>query len=272
MKKIIGLFIPGILIFLSSCTKSVDVELPEYTPKICIDARIEQNGKPLVFITKNAPYFGSFDFNNLSNFLVTNAFVTINDGITIDTLTHLGFGFYTGNLTGIVNRYYTLNVVAEGKTYFGSTRIPPPVPLDSIWFKAQETLDSLGFVWAILSDPPGQGQNYRWFAKRLNKDADFIPPLGSVFDDKFIDGQTFDFAYNRGIAPNSSAPDDLNQERGYFKVEDTIAVKFTTIDRDAYIFFRGYETALFSDLYPQNEVLGVFVGYGVWIDTLISRR
>ena len=47
----------------------------------------------------------------------------------------------------------------------------------------------------------------------------FIAPSGSVFEDKFINGKAFDFAYNRGHLPNSTASEDENEEAGFYKTE-----------------------------------------------------
>jgi hypothetical protein len=126
----------------------------------------------------------------------------------------------------------------------------PPVPLDSIWFKIQEGKDSLGFVWARLTEPDTLGNNYRWFAKRNTKDKSFIAPIGSVFDDKFVNGKKFDFAYNRGAIPYSNAEDDNNEEAGFFKAGDTIEVKFCTITKESFKFWRLAESQASSNGSP----------------------
>lgn len=273
------------VLFFISCEKEIVVELPEYKEKVCVDAKIEQGQYPTVFLTKNAAYFGSYDLNALLTYAITDALVIISDGTTTDTLTHLLYGFYTGTgLTGQVNRTYSLTIVAEGKTYTATTTILPPQPLDSLWFEVQGTMDSLGYIWAHFNEPAGIGNAYRWFAQRMNKDPGFIPPFGSAFDDKFIDGQTFDFGYTRGHAQNSSAEDDNNIEHGYFKSQDTVIIKFTTIDQASFDFWRTYETqaasegnpfsspgTIKSNILPKGEALGIFCGYGVWLDTLITQ-
>jgi hypothetical protein len=144
--------------------------------------------------------------------------------------------------------------------------------------------DSLGFIYAHLSDPPLVGNCYRWLAMRKKKDQSFLPPPGSAFNDKFINGQSFDFSYNRGMVPNSTAPDDKNEEAGYFKKGDTVYVKFCTIDIPSYNFFFQEDVAIYSqgnpfaspssvpsNVYPQGEALGVWCGYGVSKDTVVFK-
>ena len=149
--------------------------------------------------------------------------------------------------------------------------------------------DSLGFIWAHLTDPPAPGNYYRWFAKRINhypgtdtvKDADFIAPIGSAFEDRFFNGKSFNFFYERGMIPNSNKKDDFGVERNYFKRGDTIAVRFTTIDRANFEFWRDEETQVSSNGNPFanaapiksniNGGLGILGAYGVSYDTVIAK-
>ena len=274
----------------TSCEKEITVDLPQPKQKIVVEGHVEPGQKPYVILTDNQGYFDPVDSFTVYNSIIQTAFVTINDGFTTDTLTlTVDFNYLpplvyrARNMVGVVGRTYHLTVVAHNKTLTATTTIPQPVPLDSLWFKLYSTAnDSLGFVWARMSEPAGLGNAYRWMAKRLHKDATFIPPFGSEFDDKFIDGQTFDFAFNRGEAPNSNAIDDQNEEAGFFKKGDTVAVKFSTIDHDAFLFYRSYDAdhfstgnpfaspaSVISNIYPQEDALGIFCGYGVSIDTVV---
>ena len=154
-------------------------------------------------------------------------------------------------MTGEVGKSYFLKIeTAEGELVTSVTTIPQPVPLDSLWFQLQGESDSLGWLWATLSDPPVIENQYRWFAKRIGKDNDFITPSGSVFEDKFFDGLSFDFAYNRGEPPYSTAEEDDNEEDGFYKVGDTIAVKFASITKESYKFWRAAETQVVSNGSP----------------------
>jgi hypothetical protein len=278
------------ILFLTSCEKEITVDLPTPREKIVVEGHVEPGQKPYVILTKNQGYFSPVDSATLYNSIIQTGFVTVNDGFTTDTLIlTIDFNYLppiiykAKNMLGVAGRSYHLNVVAEGKTLFANTVIPQPVPLDSLWFRIYNTNnDSLGFVWAHLTDPQGLGNQYRWFAKRLHKDNTFIAPFGSEFDDKFIDGQSFDFAYNRGMDPTSTAIDDNNIEAGFFKKGDTVAVKFCTIDRDAYLFYRSFDTdhystgnpfaspaSVISNIYPQEDALGIFCGYGAVLDTVV---
>src|SRR5690606_12365653 len=145
---------------------------------------------------------------------------------------------------------------------------------------------SLGYAWARITDPDTLGNGYRWMAKRINrrangamKDPSYISPLGSSYNDKYVNGLTFDFTQVRGRQYFSGQPEDDNEELGYFKVGDTIAVKALSIGRKEYDFYSSYDTNVGSagDLFstPANVKsnisggLGIWAGRGVFLDTII---
>jgi hypothetical protein len=177
---------------------------------------------------------------------------------------------------------YVLNITVNGKTYTADTYIYPPVALDSIYFKGEQ--DSLGFMWAHFHEPPGLGNSYRWFAKRYNRDKAWASPFNSVFDDKFVDGKDFDFAYERGPQPNEIQNYKDDPESGYYKRGDTVVVKFCTIGRKEYLFWNSYYLNKSSNgnpfsapsniisTIPGEDVLGGFFGYSPSYDTLVIPK
>jgi hypothetical protein len=287
LKKHISIF----LLFLAfiSCEKEVEVEIPLADRKIVIEGYIMEGEHPYVILTRSSPYFATVDSTILLSLIVTDARVYVNDGFITDTLSLsldanlFPYLIYKSNLvTGEAGKTYSLTVEADGRTFTSASYLAPSIPLDSLWFKVQPGLDSLGWIWAHLNEPDTMGNSYRWFAKRLGKDNDFIAPLGSVFNDKFINGKSFDFAYHRGSKPNSEAIDDNNEERGYFKQGDVVVVKFTSIDRNNFEFWRAAEVEISNsgnpfaapNIIPSNitgNAYGVWGAYGVWTDTLVTQ-
>ena len=281
-----GAFI--MLTFLYSCTEDINLTVVGGDKKIVIEGSIE-NGKPArVMVTRNSPLGQTLDYNNL---LVTNAQVYVSNGIITDTLrfnypildltSSIPFLYKGSAFVGVPGQTYYLTVIADGITYSSITTIPALVSLDSVWWKEQPPKDSLGFAWAHLSEPAGFGNAYKWYAKRPTKDDRFLAPYASTFDDKFIDGKSFDFAYNRGTDPNATAaaPPILTDD-GYFKKTDTIYIKFCTIDYFTAKFYTTYEAALqtngnpfaspvsiISNIYGGG--LGVWGGFGCTYDTIL---
>lgn len=280
-------FISLLIFFLSSCQQKIDLKIPDYVQKLVVEGKIEAGSTPQVYLSYNMPYFSDKQVN-LTNLAVTGAFVTVTDGITTDTLKEVvpghGFFYKASNMIGVSGRTYNLMILLNGKTYTAQTSIYPEVKLDSLWFKV-ERQDSLGFIYAHMHEPPQLGNWYRWQAKRINgvTDADFIAPLGSAFDDKFINGQSFDFAYDRGMLQNSTATDDNNAEKGYFKRGELVVVKFSTIGEKEFLFFRSFDqnavsngnpfaapTSLQSNIQGQN-VIGLWCGYNSFLDTVLLK-
>lgn len=275
-----------VVLFLSSCEKDITVDLPQAEEKIVVEGYITPGAAAYVFVSKTAGFFEPTDNNALLNSAVKNATVILSDGINTDTLIapapDIGYLYLSPVIRGEVGKIYTLLVkLDDGRTVSSVTTIPPAVPLDSVWFRERAVNDERGWVWATLSDPAAPGNNYRWFAKRLGKDDDFIAPIGSVNNDKFFNGLTFDFAYNRGTAPYSEAEDDNNDNAGYFLKGDSIVVKFASITKESFDFWRSAESQAASNGSPfgspsplkSNIVggLGIWEGFSFTLDTIVAQ-
>lgn len=216
-------------------------------------------------------------------------------GFPVEVLLQLDLCAYTAvsntDIWGEEGKDYTLTVDFEEHHLTAHTKINPVVALDSTWFSLSGNSDSLGFLHAQISDPDTIGNAYRWYAQRINayepwaeqtgeqKDGSMIAPLGSVADDEFFNGFTFEFAYFRGIEAASQKDDDFNAERGFYKVGDTVAVRGCVIDYDAFLHLYAFESQIANQgspfAIPANIPtnveggLGAFIGYGVYNDTII---
>jgi len=291
MKKTHYNTFPFLLFFaflLYSCERNITVDIPDSEEKLVMEGAIEQEEYPMVFLTKNLPYFGVVDSAAIIHLIVQEAVVIVSDGITTDTLQKtFDFNYFPPiyfkgtKIKGEAGKTYFLTVIAEGKTYTAETAIlSPPIGIDSLWFETDKEQDSLGYLWAIYNDPPEPGNYYRLYAKRLKKDNIFIPVLGSIYDDKFFNGQEFTFSMIRGVSNINSTEKD--PEYGYFKIGDTIISKFTSIDKASYDFWRSAEGEMYSNGNPflspsqivtniKGGALGVWTGYGVFTDTVICK-
>jgi hypothetical protein len=298
VKQVSAWIFPLFLLGLVSCEKNISITLPVVSPQVVVEGHIETGQGAYVVLTRSSAYFAPLDTAAILNSIVRYATVIVSDGIHTDTLpmitdilplsnqylytTYLPWYYKKANPTviGRVGGSYNLTIIADGKKLTSTTTIPVPVKLDSAWFKYQPPSDSLGFIWAHLTDPAADANYYRWYAKRLHKDKKYLAPFGSAFNDKFINGKSFDFAYNRGIEPGSRALDDNNGEAGYFKKGDTVVVKFCSVDYNTYTFYYSYETegANAGNPFgaPSNIKTNIQGGLGVWggfsttFDTVIN--
>ncbi len=298
----------AVLLLFTGCTKDITVDLPETEPKVVVEGTIETGGPPLVILTRTQSFFAPTSVASIAASFISDAVVTVNDGFNTYQLDRIcsndlpdsllaaaaqATGIDVGllqaanicvwtklndELNGVEGRTYRLNVETMGRTVTATTTIPIGVALDSLWFKLalqQPNDDSLGFVYARLTDPDTLGNAYRWFARRINKGSDgepkdgrFIPPFFSVFEDKYVNALSFDLFFDRGSEPFSSAIDDNNEESGYFKRDDTVVVKFASIGVAEYRFYNSLanNVATQGDLFsnPSNVRSNVQGGIGVW--------
>jgi len=288
-EKISGIFaIAAFLALFSSCQKDINIALPQAVDKVVIEGSIDLNDYPIVIVTRNLPYFGTIDSTMIYNLFIQDAVVIVSDGMMNDTL-HKTYDFnaypqiyFKGTkIKGEVGKTYFLTVNAEGKTFTSTTTIPATVTLDSLWFKLEPNKDSLGYIWSKFTDPPEQGNYYRLYTKRINKDKTFVPMLySSVYSDNLFNGQSFTFSIERGTSSFNSITED--PDLGYFKIGDTTVIKACTIDKASYDFWRSAESEIYGGGNPfmnptqiksniEGGGLGGWCGYGCLYDTVIAK-
>ena len=73
-----------ILLVFQSCERTVDIELDDINPKLVVEAIIENERPPVVYLTKTVNYFSEIDLDSLVNSFVHNAEVFVSNGL----LTH----------------------------------------------------------------------------------------------------------------------------------------------------------------------------------------
>ncbi|HEY0976862.1 MAG TPA: DUF4249 domain-containing protein [Flavobacteriales bacterium] len=308
-------------VLLSGCEKEITVDVPDTPERLVVEGTIEQGLPPFIILTRTQGYFEPTSFESLSNMFVRDAVVTVTSNGQTWTLPSLCSGSLTpeqilaaaaltgldpvllssGNIciytsldpthVGVIGNTYELRIEAEGKVLTSVTTIPNPVPLDSVWFKLAQQRpddDTLGLAWATLSDPDTMGNSYRWMARRIShrpdgsvEDPTYISPLGSSYNDKYVNGLTFDFNFIRGRQFYSNQTEDGNEETGYYKVGDTIAVKFVSLGKKEYDFYTSYDDNVGSsgDLFGTpvnaktniNGGLGIWAGWGAYLDTIVCQ-
>lgn len=268
-------FVSLISIFISSCTKEINLNLPVPEDMIVVEGRIENDQAPFVMLTRNQPYFGGLDLNNYEQYFISGAKVTVwtpGDTVVLDELNFpvnnsITIPVYTtfSGFVGELNKTYFLKVEAEGKTLTAHTLIPQLNPLDSVWVVPHpipEQYDSLVSIYVRYSDPDTPGNYVRYFTSRNSEE--FKPGLNSVFDDKFINSQTFDFRLERG----QYRSDDFDIETyGFFWKGDIVIIKWCAVEFPHYKFWHTLEDEMNSGgpVAPHLVVEGnIEGGLGIW--------
>ena len=292
---------------LTNCQKEITVDLPDPVEKIVVEGSIETGSPPFVILNRNYPYFGQFNVDLYSTGFVRDAVVKVSDGSSTVTLTELcwselsdvqkeffaaqfgtslpdslpanfDFCLYTlfaPTMVGQAGKSYTLDITTtDGQHLTANTTIPMPVPLDSVWVQAHnnpEFADTLRRLWTQLTDPDTLGNYYRYYTQRNTEPL--YPGLRSVFDDLVINGKQFYFPLDK--AQPQSTDFDIDTY-GYFRTQDTLRLKWVTIDKKTYDFWRSLEFSAnsggpFSSIvqvdFNIEGGIGVWAGYSVSTDT-----
>ena len=253
MKKKLSVILILSILFLSSCEKGVEFKLDEVTPKLVVEATIENGLAPVVYLSKSQAYFSQIDLNALANSFVRNAEVYVSNGIlthklkeyTIPVSPGINFYYYTNDpaspataFVGQLNKQYSLRIVSEGKEYTAVTTIPNTTRrIDSLFWKPAPPGISAEKVTVMVRayDRPGFGDYIRYFTKR-NREQ-FYPGLNSVYDDQVIDGSNYEIQVERGVDRNDNHPDDHT----FFEKGDTVTLKVCNIDKATFDFWRTME-------------------------------
>jgi hypothetical protein len=286
------LLIVGLWFAFSGCEKKIDIKLKDESTKVVIEGSIENDQAPFVTLMRSFAYFSEITSSQLSQAFIHNAEVYISNGALTHKLkeysvpltpaiTYYYYSTDSSSLStafmGELNHSYSLRVVSEGKEYAATTTIPKITKkIDSLWWKFPPgaTDTSKVVVMVRVTDPPGFGDYIRYYTK-INRQAVFLPPVASVFDDLFIDGTTYEVQLQPGIDRNSDSA-----ENDFFFRGDTVTFKLSNIDRTTFDFWRTWEFSYSSIGNPfstptkiigniSNNALGYFAGYASQYRTLI---
>lgn len=295
MKILSALILAGFLFIFSSCEKTVDFKLDDVSPKLVVEATIENDRPPLVYLSKSLGYFSRINLDSLSNSFVHGAEVYVSNGMLTHKLKEywipagngLSIYYYTIDSTnpataflGELNHNYTLRIITGGKEYSAITQIPNITKrIDSLFWKQAPGNNPPEKVALMVkaTDPPGLGDYVRYFTKQ-NSDP-FFPGLNSVFDDQVIDNSTYELQVERGVDRNHNQPEGY----AFFDKGDTVTFKLSNIDKATYDFWRTMEFTYISVGNPfssptrvlsniTNGGLGYFGGYASQYRTIIIPR
>jgi hypothetical protein len=296
-----------ILLLLFSCTKEVKIDIPGFEEQVVVDGSIEVGAPPIVLLSNSNDIYSPTNLEAYLNNFISGASVTVSDGTTsvlldeictdnlpdgTESLAAAIFGIpeselanfhlcaYTTTNTSIwgqVGKTYYLSVTHEGKTYTSSTTIPQPTAPESVYFKTSGNLTDKGYSWVKLKDPANQYDAYK-IQYKFPADPLFTSIWNPYYDDTFFDGLTFDFSFD-----DKNSYDDPNvpaQYKGYFNLGDTVIIKLSKLDKNAYEFFEKKYNQIYSGGNPfatptniptniSGGALGVWAGYSTAYDTLI---
>ena len=298
-------FLSFLIMGLNSCSKEVKIDIPGFDEQIVIDGSIETGRPAIIFLSNSRDIYAPTDIDSYLSGFISGATVIVSNGTITDTLIEICTnnlppeldsiaaeyfgvpieqlvdlnlcGYVSTGLVGEVGKTYVLKVIHNNKTYTSSTKIENPKVLDNLFWKEQVNLPGYGFSWAKITDSPVMGDAYRWEVKNLS-DLFYSKPFQPFTDDRFYNGLTFEFSVENPMSFRDSTIED--QYKGYYKLGDTIVVKFSKLGKKEYQFFEKKYNQIYSGGNPfatptniptniEGGALGVWAGFSPWYDTLI---
>lgn len=213
----------------TSCEKVIQLDLNSADPKLVIEGNItDQPGPYTVKLTQTI----NFDQDNTFP-PISGASVKISDNAgNTETLAESTPGIYvTSTLTGIPGRVYTLEIIANDKTYTAISSMPSPVVIDTLVTITQSGGGGLGggggntankYVEAKFTDPAEIANYYRFILYIQNEEQNAI----ILDNDETKNGQVA----KRSVRAGRSAAS--------LKVGDSVKVHMQSIDNNVYEYFR----------------------------------
>ena len=298
-------FLLLLIMGLNSCSKEVKIDILGFEENLVIDGSIETGTPAIVLLSNSKDIYASTDINSYLSGFISGATVTVSNGTITDTLIEIctdnlpaGFdsvaaayfgvpieqlvdlhlcAYVSSGIVGEVGKTYTLKVIHNNKTYTSSTKIENPTALDNLFWREQVNLPGYGFSWAKITDSPVMGDAYRWEVKNLS-DLFYSKPFQPFTDDRFYNGKTFEFSVENPMSFKDQTIE--NQYKGYYKLGDTIVVKFSKLGKKEYQFFEKKYNQIYSGGNPfatptniptniEGGALGIWAGFSPWYDTLI---
>ncbi len=287
------------------------IDIPGYKQQLVVDGNIEAGGHPIVILSQSANIYSESYITAYVNSFVSDADVKVvveNDTFQLDyilstdlpvssqkklaemlriewsELLQLPIRVYSStSLIAQAEKTYELIIDHQGKNYTAKTYLPAPTPLQSIYWKLEPETGEYGYSWARLQDPPGQFDAYKWEVRRINKvngedlDQTFRRGFGAYREDRYFDGLTFDFYYQNPLKRKDST--HLEIYKRYYRLGDSVVVKFSKMDKKTYDFFDKKSAQMESSDNPYSTpiniptnltggALGIWAGFSPWYDTL----
>jgi hypothetical protein len=240
---------PSILLLISlfaltSCEKVIDVAIRDSDTRTVIEGRVSNvPGPHEVRVSRSA----NFDAAG-TGVVVSNALVTISNGSVVDTLRYVADGRYqTRKTVGTPGQTYTLRVVADGRTYLGTSTMPQPILLNQLTY---ETAGPRGKVLQANYDDPASVANFYQFVVFVNdKKQDGI----YVTDDRLRNGI-------RARTPIGQGPEGPEIE-----TDDVVRVEMRCIDAGTYDYLKSLADLLggqtLGPANPNSNLSGGALGY-----------
>jgi len=238
-----------LLVGLVACSKDINIEQVEYERKIVVDGWIENGRSAQVFLTMSSPFLTDYDSASIRQTFLNYAKVTITTGSGVSevlTLTRQDdffppFVYKTIQIKGEVAESYQLEVVYKNHVVTASTTIPALPQVESL--RTEAVSDTSMIILADVQDKADISNYYYSQIYTKHIDTRFHPSGNPLLNDKLFNGQNFTHQVKRSNQPDPlniyGIEDDRKILPDEFAITDTVYVKLSQIDEEAYEVLNG---------------------------------
>ena len=197
MKNYIFKLLLPLLIFFTSCTDVIEVEVPEAPPRLVIEASMDwvkgtSGNQQVVKLSLSTPFF-----ENLLESEVTGASVkVINDGDqTVFIFTDQNDGTYiTNDFIPIIGQSYSLEILYENEIYLASETMTAVTDITSVYQSRDNGFDKDALEVNIEFNDPKDIENF--YLAKFQRRGDLLQSLFDV-KDEFTDGNIMSIFYEK---------------------------------------------------------------------------
>lgn len=178
----------AILITFISCDDKIDVDVPEATPRLVIEASLDwekgtAGNNQAIKLSTSSPFF-----NTTQNTSVIGATVRVrnNNSNVVYNFVDQNDGTYTiDNFVPVINDSYTLTVLHEGETYTATESLMSVTPIMSTTQSLEGGFDDEVLDVTITFDDPADEENF--YMIRVQREGDLLGYLETQ-SDEFTNG------------------------------------------------------------------------------------
>ena len=216
--------------------------LPEQNDELVVEGWIEDNGFPVVILTKNINISNKYQsLDSLWSRIVRWAKVTVSDGEKSVVLTGRYMKGYTppyiyttAHFRGEAGKTYLLTVEYGDFHATATTTIPKTQKIDELTVERCAQSDTLYQISLRYNDDEAEQNYYQIFTRVGGRDVrQYLAAYLGTIDNRVVKPKTKIPVYRgRDINTLDYTP--------YYTINDTVAVKFAHIDSTSYNFWYDY--------------------------------
>ena len=251
-----------------------DDYLPKDQDVIIVEGWIDAGGFPVVILTRSLPVRlrdDAVQLDNLSDYVVKLAKVTVSDGVNSEILTGQkdsryvpGYVYSSSYIRGEAGKTYTLTVETGGKKVMAETTIPlNPPTVDSVVCRHVTSDASMCEVTAYVRHNSGGDEYFKSFYQEGTGQVQFLSSFLGVVDGSLTDS-LFTMPIIKGVSDYNKSDDSR-----YFANDTLVRLKISTMDDISYEIWRSYEdNNRFRSMFMSSSVRDVATniqgGRGYW--------